>query len=664
MLVLPRAERPFAKGPYFAMLITVVATEPWRPDTYFEGSFDGVVITKALLSVVAAITAWSLVRNRPRLAVPAWPAVLVVLYLAITVFGGWAEDALLSSAVIAVRVLLLVMIVYLLLSGYDGYSVMAGLLGALVTVAVVSVLTGGLRASDGRLAGGIPPLHPNEIAAISAIGILWLMYRAVNGRENAADLLMLALATGALIASGSRTSLAVIVPAALILILTARRFHLRVLVPFLLGLPVVAVAFFYSDAFTGALTREGSSSDLLSLSNRTIAWQSALMPKASGWLTWLGGGLTVKRIEVPGQWWSHQILDSSWISALVQGGYLGIGVCLLLVVYGGYRVARVPGELRGFRLAVIAFLTLRGLLESGLFDASTAFLACFTALALPDVSRARHPVVISPPDRHSSSSFVWQPSHATIPGENVRTIKNRLLVAGNMLALGLVVAGLVNFFAPRSYESSATLYATAAGRQLRATDIYQGTMMVSARMATYVELATSPVVLNGVIEELQLDESAAALAERVSARNPSGTTVLTVTATDSDPAQAQLIAATIASKFNQSVPGLDAGAGAAAQVDFRAVEPAEAPLTPSGPDQLRNIAIGAGIGGGLGLLVLLWPLVRIASSPDGQLRFILLGPMADRLDPTAVRIVDEVESDTPHGIAAQRPRALTTGTDR
>lgn len=661
MLVVPRLERPFAKGPYFAMLITVVAIEPWRPDTYFEGAFDEVVISKALLSVIAAITAWLLLRKRPRLAVPAWPAVLVALYVTITVFGGWADNTLLSSGVVAVRVLLLVLITYLLLSGYDGYAVMAGVVGALVTVAIVSVLTGGPRVSDGRLAGGLPPLHPNEIAAISVVAILWLLYRAVNGRENAVDLIMLMLAAAALIASGSRTSMVVAVPSAAILILTARRVHLRVFVPFVLSLPVLAFALLYSNVITGAITREGSAADLISLSNRTIAWQSALMPKTSEWMTWVGGGLTMKRIEVPGQWWSHQILDSSWVSALVQGGYVGIVVCLALIAYGIYRVARVPGELRGFRLALIVFLSLRGFLESGLFDASTAMLTCITALALPDVSRARHPAVQSRTNTDPASSFLLHTPQTSTSGGNVRSIKKRLIAAGNLLALGLVVAGLVNFFAPRTYQSSATLYASAAGRLLRAVDIYQGTMMVSARMATYVELATSPVVLNGVIEELQLDESPVSLAERLTVANPPGTAVLTVTATDPDPGQAQLLAATVATEFNQLVPGLESGTGVP-QVDFKAVEPAQAPTTPSSPNQLTNIAIGGAIGGGLGLGVLLWPFVRIASSPDGQLRVILLGPMADRLDPSTVRAIGVVPSEPR---PADHPSlALMSGADR
>lgn len=648
MLVLPRAERPYAKGPYLAFLIMVVATEPWRPDTYFEGSFDGVVIAKAALSLVGLGTAWWLVRDRTRRPVVAWPFVLMAIYLSATVFGGWADGSLLSSLVIAGRIAILMLAVGLLLSGYDGYAVMAGLVGALATVVAFSVLTAFGQLRDGRLAGGIPPLHPNEIAGVSVVVILWLLYRAVNGRENGVDLLLLAIAVAALISTGSRTSLVMLLPAALVLLVSTRRVHLRVLIPFLVSLPFLAGGLFLTQTATDLITRESTAANLLSLSNRTIAWQAALAPKDSFWSTWFGGGLSLKQIEVPGQWWSHQILDSSWVSALVQGGYVGLIVCLSVLVCGVFRILRTPGELRGFRLALVTFVSLRGLLESGLFDASTAFLLLFTAVCMPDAvrtlslpsSRLQH--IINRPNSTSASTI-------TSLGGDMRSIKNRLLVAGNLLAMGLVVASLINFFAPRLYESTASLYATAAGQQLRATDIYQGTMMVSARMNTYVELATSPVMLNSVITELSLDESASALAERVTAVNPQGTAVLQITAADPDPGQAQLIAATVATKFSESVKALESS-GTIAQVDFKAVSPAQAPAGPSSPDQLRNLAIGGLIGGVLGLLVMLWPLVRILSSPDGQLRIVLLGPMADRLDPAAVTIV---------GTIADEPREQT-----
>ncbi|MEA5118190.1 MAG: hypothetical protein VB036_11305 [Propionicimonas sp.] len=639
MLVLPQAGRPFAKAPYLVFLILVVATEPWRPANYFEGSFDSVVILKGLLSVIAAATAWWLIRDRPRRTVPAWPAVLMTLYLAITVFGGWANGSLMASVVIVVRVLILILTVYLLLSGYDGYAVMAGLVGALATVALFSVLTNTGRPFNGRLAGGLPPLHPNEIAAISAVVILWLIHRGANARESLADFVALGAAGYALIATESRTSLMMVVPAAAILILMARRVHLRVLLPFLVGLPTLVIVLFSGDFLTEALTRGGSEEDITSLSNRTIAWTAALMPKSNHWLTWLGGGLSMKQIEVPGQWWSHQILDSSWISALVQSGYLGVVLCLALILYGVACIIRTPGELRAFRLAVVTFLSLRGVLESGLFDASTAFLVCFTALALPDARGQLHPTPAPVLARATLPSTLWQPSQPTIPGKSMRSIKSRLLAAAGVVVLALVATGLFNFFAPRQYDSAVSLYATAAGRQVRASDIYQGTMMVSARMNTYVELATSPMVLDAVISELHLEGSAASLSEQVAAVNPPGTAVLTITVTDPVPEQAQVIATTVAAKFQNSVELLESGSGATAQVDFQTLGPAQLPLTPSSPDQLRNLLIAALAGGVLGLGILLWPIARIASSPDKQLRIILLGPLADRLDPQALQLV-------------------------
>ena len=51
--------------------------------------------------------------------------------------------------------------------------------------------------------------------------------------------------------------------------------------------------------------------------------------------TWFGQGLAQKKISVAGQWWDTQLLDSSWISAVVQGGYLGVG---LVVVLGAWTV--------------------------------------------------------------------------------------------------------------------------------------------------------------------------------------------------------------------------------------------------------------------------------------------------------------------------------------
>jgi hypothetical protein len=135
------------------------------------------------------------------------------------------------------------------------------------------------------------------------------------------------------------------------------------------------------------LLRDQGTAGLTTLSNRTIAWQAALSPKSSGWLEWLGGGLTMKHIQVPGQWWNQQILDSSWISALVQGGLVGLAICVVWVAHSVIGTLKSSHALRGLQLAILVYLVARGLLESGLFDATTAFLVFFgTVMVTPVVS--------------------------------------------------------------------------------------------------------------------------------------------------------------------------------------------------------------------------------------------------------------------------------------
>jgi hypothetical protein len=90
--------------------------------------------------------------------------------------------------------------------------------------------------------------------------------------------------------------------------------------------------------------------------------------------------LQLKRINVPGQYWNQQILDSSWISALVQAGFVGLAICAAWMLFSMISTIHSPGHLRAFQLALLTYLLLRGFLESGLFDASTAFLLFFTAV--------------------------------------------------------------------------------------------------------------------------------------------------------------------------------------------------------------------------------------------------------------------------------------------
>ena len=366
-------------GPYFVFLVLIGATIPWRSKTYFEGGLDPIVIIKAVLSLFALGCAVLVAFNRPTRELRSGPVVFLLLYLGVTVIGAWSTGELVPAAVIVIRVLVVVAAILVLSRTFEGVTLLGCLVAALGTYALVGAGTGFGSLATGRLEGGLPPLHPNELASICALVLLWCLWRILNGKDTWLHLLAVPVAIGMLIATGSRTPLIAVAAGALLVILYARAMRVRTLVIALVLVPVLWWVLIGTDFVRGLLVRDDPV-ELTTFSNRTIAWQAALAPKSSPWLTWFGGGLPMKRIEVPGQFWETQILDSSWVSALVQGGYLGLALCALWMLSSMFATANSPRSLRAIQLALLVYLTLRGFLESGLFDASTAFLVFFTVV--------------------------------------------------------------------------------------------------------------------------------------------------------------------------------------------------------------------------------------------------------------------------------------------
>ncbi len=378
------AETPSLEAPrigaYLVFLILVGATIPWRSKTYFEGGADPVVLAKAALSFVGLGLSLVFVWGRVSRPVRVGPWIFLLIFLGCTVLGGWAEGYLVPSTVIAIRVALLAVTVTVLARAYTGERLIQSLIAALGTFAVVGALTGITSLSEGRLAGGIPPLHPNELASTCALAAIWCLWKIFTAHERWWHLPLLLVAVGALLATGSRTPLAALAVAAVVLLTQATAVRVRMVAVMVAVVPVMLWVVASTGVIDSVVSRGEDPAQLATLSNRTIAWTAALGPKDTPWLAWFGGGLTMKRIEVPGQWWNEQILDSSWISALVQGGWVGFVVCICWVVASALATGSSPKQLRALQLPIIIYLAVRGVLESGLFDATTAFLVFFTTV--------------------------------------------------------------------------------------------------------------------------------------------------------------------------------------------------------------------------------------------------------------------------------------------
>jgi non-specific protein-tyrosine kinase len=127
-----------------------------------------------------------------------------------------------------------------------------------------------------------------------------------------------------------------------------------------------------------------------------------------------------------------------------------------------------------------------------------------------------------------------------------------LFVVAVVLAAGS--AYLFSTAQPRIYESKATLI---VGQALRALNPDINQVIVSQQLSsTYATLATKRPALEAVIDELNLTTTPEELTRHVSAEAPTDSTLLVITADDTDPTRAAAIANALAKHLIESSPGI------------------------------------------------------------------------------------------------------------
>jgi hypothetical protein len=333
-----------------------------------------VVAAKALLSVAAMVVAIRGVRADSSIRRGTRSFWMLGLYLAASLFGALAGGNIVASGVLALRLAILSVTVYFLLRTVAAELVFRCFVRACAGVAVVAAVTGVGTITGGRLQGGIPPLAPNELAFLCAITVIGLAWRLAHEMGSRRDIALLVVFIGIIWLTGSRTGLLALVAALAVLMVLMRRWPPAAFLAVVAAVP----ALFYAIVGAGLLTKfldRGGSANVSTLSNRTVAWSAAANLYHTTWARAFGSGLSVKKIPVAGQWWNTQILDSSWVSALVQAGIVG------MVIFGLWSVITIVGAAASARperllwTSVIVYLLLRSALESGLLDATPAF--CF-----------------------------------------------------------------------------------------------------------------------------------------------------------------------------------------------------------------------------------------------------------------------------------------------
>lgn len=183
----------------------------------------------------------------------------------------------------------------------------------------------------------------------------------------------------------------------------------------------------------------------------------------------------------------------------------------------------------------------------------------------------------------------------------IRILRNNWLSILLVTLLGVAVAAGATALTKPSYTARTQIF-VAVNSGDTASDILQGSSFSEKRVTSYVTLATSPRVLQPVIDDLGLDTSVQGLAETVEATAPPQTVLINLSTTNQDPARSAEIANAVAESLISTVYEVESPEGSSNPlVDLSVVEEASVPLSPSSPRVALNLVLGFVVGAALGV---------------------------------------------------------------
>lgn len=173
-----------------------------------------------------------------------------------------------------------------------------------------------------------------------------------------------------------------------------------------------------------------------------------------------------------------------------------------------------------------------------------------------------------------------------------------VIVAVTLLAIG--AAAVFSLTRTPMYQSSSDIMVSTQSGSSSA-ELTQGNTYTQARVNSWVQLASSPKVLDPVVHELGLTETAAQLADDVSVSSPTNTTVLTTTVTNADAGLAADIANSVADSLSTAIDEVETLPDAPSPVKVTLISAALPATAPASPNVPLNLALGALIGLALGV---------------------------------------------------------------
>ncbi|WP_116449781.1 polysaccharide biosynthesis tyrosine autokinase [Blastococcus litoris] len=178
----------------------------------------------------------------------------------------------------------------------------------------------------------------------------------------------------------------------------------------------------------------------------------------------------------------------------------------------------------------------------------------------------------------------------------LEVVRRRWRWVAVMALLGVVAGLCYSLYVPKTYRASASVFFSLQYGD-SASDLVQGSTYTQNQVASFARLATTPAVLEPVIDELGLDTGVNALASRIEASAPLDTVLVEVTVTDRSAEGSARIANAVVDTLSTTVENLaPRNDNGRPTVEATTVAPAEVPGGPAAPKPPLNVAVGLGIG--------------------------------------------------------------------
>lgn len=187
----------------------------------------------------------------------------------------------------------------------------------------------------------------------------------------------------------------------------------------------------------------------------------------------------------------------------------------------------------------------------------------------------------------------------------LRVLRKRWPSIVLLTLLGVVAAAAATSAMPRIYVATAQNFLSFSNESANSpvSGIYASGIIVQ-RISSYIEIVRAPEVVEPVAKDLDLGLTPGAIAARLSASSPEGTVLLDVTARDTDPDRAALLANAVSLQLAEAVEDLETQSDSqASPVSMRIVVPATPPGAPSSPNPTQNMILGGLAGLVIGLAV-------------------------------------------------------------